>query len=248
MDDHFDNQGYLQFLLKYCDVVKDEAFERVPGAKQVAAHLSVLSLSPDMRVLEIGCGTGRVLEILHREFGVIAEGCDVSSYALDHLKENRPLFADKVTLLDGHGLEVYADSKYDAAVYWGVFELTPQRAHLGELSRLLKLGGRVFISSIKHPRPFSDDEDAQAALSAYETKKIPLYLTDPEPFEAAAQAFGFEVEQRIVFERKADVVANVFDIDKGGARTFSEAFYVLKKTANAPAAAAFNTTFARGTP
>ena len=243
MDDYFDNQRYLDFLLKYCDEVEDKARERVPGARQIADHLSRLKLNADMTVLEVGCGTGRVLEIMDQAFGVVAEGCDISSFAIDHLKENRPKFADKVRTLDSHGLEVYANDAYDAVVYWGVFELTPQRAHIAEIARILTLGGKVFLSSIKHPKPFEDDEDAQAAHRAYKEKKIPLYLTDPAAFETMANAFGLEVDERVVFERKPDLVDDRFDVDKGGARTFSEAFYVLKKTSNAPAAVSFNVTY-----
>ncbi len=243
MDDYFDNRDYLDFLLKYCDAVEDDALERVPGAKLIIEHLTTLDLKPEMRVLEVGCGTGRVLEIMKAAFGVTADGCDISSYAIEHLKEQRPAFAERVRTLDSHGLEIYPNETYDAVVYWGVFELTPQRAHIAELSRLLKTGGEVFLSSIKHINPFPDDEAAQAALAAYKEKQIPIYLTDPEPFETMAAAFGFEVARRVVFERKNDLVNNKYDVDNGGPRTFSEAFYVLKKTKKMMASASFNQTF-----
>lgn len=229
MRDDFNSPAYLSYLLEHCNNACGEGVDRVGGAAQIARHLGGLGLGPDSRALEVGCGTGRVLEIARREYGVRMYGCDVSRPAIEYIRGNRPDFADRVFVLDDQGLRVAPTGWADAVVFWGCFELVPQRASLLETARILKPGGRALLSSVKHAAPFADDADAQAALRAYREKQIPIAVSDPESFERFARSLGFEIVQRIVFERKQDLVPDRFVLDQGGPRTFSEAFYLLEK-------------------
>lgn len=243
MRDDFNNDAYLAYLLAHCNDTEGEGTERVGGARQIARHLGMLDLDAGSRALEIGCGSGRVLEIARREFGVLMHGCDVSRPAIRYIREHRPVFADRVFVLDDHGTRDVPCGWADAIVFWGCFELVPQRASLLECLRILRPGGRALLSSIKHEAPFADDADAQAALAAYREKQIPISVSDPVVFEAFARALGFAVEKRVVFARKADLVPDRFDVDQGGARTFSEAFYLLRKTGDNDLARRFSTYF-----
>jgi SAM-dependent methyltransferase len=243
MRDDFNSDAYLSYLLTHCNETQGEGVDRVGGADQIARHLAALELDADSRALEIGCGTGRVLEIARREFGVRMYGCDVSRPAIDYIRVHRPAFADRVFVLDDQGLRVAPSGWADAVVFWGCFELVPQRASLLEAARILRVGGRALLSSVKHEAPFEDDEDAQAALRAYREKRVPIAVSDPVRFERFARSLGFEIERRIVFERKRDLVPDRFVVDAGGARTFSEAFYLLRKTAEFDVAADFSRYF-----
>jgi SAM-dependent methyltransferase len=230
MRNDFDSEAYLSYLITHCNDVEGDGVDRVGGAAQIARHLAALELGPESRALEIGCGTGRVMEIARRAFGVLMHGCDVSRPAIDYIRRERPQFADRVFVLDDHGAQLAPSGWADAIVFWGCFELVPQRASLLECLRILKPGGRVLLSSLKHAAPFADDADAQAALAAYRAKSVPISVSDPAAFETFARALGFAIERRVVFERKADLVPDRFVVDEGGPRTFSEAFYLLRKT------------------
>lgn len=237
----FNNPDYLAYLLRHCNDVDGEGVERVGGAAQVARHLATLKLTPESRALEVGCGTGRVLEIAHRAFGVRMHGCDVCRPAIDYIREERPDFADRVFALDDQGLQVAPSGWADAVIFWGCFELTPQRVSVIESFRILRPGGALFLSSLKHRAPFPNDVEARDALTAYREKKIPISTSDPAAFEDFARAVGFEIEERRVFARKADLVPDRYDVDRGGERTFSEAFYLLRKSADTALSREFST-------
>ncbi len=59
------------------------SYDRLSSNADVAGHLLWRTFSGARRTLDVGCATGYVVEVL-RELGVEAEGCDLSSYAVEH--------------------------------------------------------------------------------------------------------------------------------------------------------------------
>lgn len=233
--DFFNRPEYLQFLLDHCTNPNQPSEGRIGGGDITAHHLHRFGFQPGQRVLEVGCGTGRVLAMLADLFGVQPQGVDVCADAVAHLKRTHPRFADHVRCLAPGDLSPFADRSFDAVVYWGVFELVEQRLALLECSRILAPGGRVLVCSIKCATFRDDDAEMAAAVEAYRTKRIPLYLTDVAAFERLAAALGFVIEKRIVFERKKDFITNTCTEDTGGPRApFSEAIYWLRKQSPSP--------------
>lgn len=243
MDSFFNNDEYLNFLLELCNDDKGHNQGRVSGGQLIIDYLKRLDIQPSETVLEIGCGTGRVMHLLEEEFGAKVYGCDVSAPALEHLRKHRPEFKDKAWLLDSYGLSLYAPNSFDYAVYWGVFELTPQTTHLMHLSGLLKTGGKALLGSIKHHSPLEDDEMAQGALAAYERKSYPINVNRIDLFEEQVDYLGFRIAERLVFENRKDILESNFTVDQGGRGVFGEAVYLIEKVRDTPLSKASNIFF-----
>jgi 2-polyprenyl-3-methyl-5-hydroxy-6-metoxy-1,4-benzoquinol methylase len=94
------------------------------------------------RVLDVGCGTGQVLQRL-LEQGCDAHGVDVSE---PNIRRARHL-TSQCQLYDGHRLP-FADGWFDAAGALNVLEHVEQpERFIHELVRVVKPGGRVVLSS-----------------------------------------------------------------------------------------------------
>jgi SAM-dependent methyltransferase len=137
------------------------------GQDQVAFLGEFCGLKPDHRVLDIGCGVGRLAVPLTTTLGTRGryDGFDVASYMIDWCTRNitagHPNFhfthADVRTSTASHDLGVnaaeyvfpYEDSTFDLAYAGSLFtHLTPDAAtnYLKQIARVLKPGG-VFAST-----------------------------------------------------------------------------------------------------
>jgi SAM-dependent methyltransferase len=102
------------------------------------------ALLPGARVLEIGCGKGRMLTELQRR-GLDVRGVDTNRWVLD---ESRRLHGDlPVTLVDGPALP-FADQTFEVVLSFDVFEhIRDSDAHLQEVRRVLARGGRYLLQT-----------------------------------------------------------------------------------------------------
>lgn len=94
-------------------------------------------LAPGTRILDVGCGTGALVEAL-RQHGFVAEGLDPwageSRLEQDHFKSGQ---AESIP---------WPDASFGAACAFDVLEHTDDRCALAELFRILTPGGSLFIS------------------------------------------------------------------------------------------------------
>lgn len=99
---------------------------------------------PGDRILEIGCGLGRVVKHYHRE-GRRIEGIERSAVAVDRLREEAPDLDVQV----GDVLDLpYEDGAFDVILAFGLFHNIEVGVHQGlaEAARCLRPGGRFCIS------------------------------------------------------------------------------------------------------
>lgn len=97
------------------------------------------------RALEIGCGPGRLMRPLSRNFGEI-HGVDVSDEMVRLARENlRGIPHAHVHSTDGASLAGFADESFDIVYSYAVFQHIPSRdvilRYLQEAHRVLKIGG-----------------------------------------------------------------------------------------------------------
>jgi len=95
-------------------------------------------ISPEHRVLEIGCGIGSVVAALN-EKGIDAIGTDISAAAVEYGRQKYPGIR-----IEAHPAErlPYDDASFDVVLSFDLFEHIDQTdAHLAEVTRLLKPGG-----------------------------------------------------------------------------------------------------------
>src|SRR5437764_15430157 len=104
-----------------------------------------LSIGPDEKVADIGCGVGRLTRALATRAGHVY-GIDVSSEMLELAKGHNPEL-DKVEWLhgDGRGLEPLEDASVDGCFSHVVFQHIPDPEitleYVREMGRVLRAGG-----------------------------------------------------------------------------------------------------------
>ena len=107
-------------------------------------------LPPDARVLEVGCGPGFVTE---RLLALVPDGsvCGVDNdpYMIE-LAERRLAGLGRVEVQEGSvGATGFSDASFDAATARLVFQHLPDpMSTLAELKRVLRPGGRLFVTDI----------------------------------------------------------------------------------------------------
>jgi demethylmenaquinone methyltransferase / 2-methoxy-6-polyprenyl-1,4-benzoquinol methylase len=108
-------------------------------------------VSPGDRVLDVCCGTGD-LAIAARHAGGVVTGLDFSERMLARARTK----SDEIEWVEGDALALpFADGSFDAVtVGFGVRNLDDLERGLGELSRVLRPGGRLAILEITTPRGF----------------------------------------------------------------------------------------------
>ncbi len=168
------------------------------------AVLRVLGREPCARVLDVGCGTGRLVERLVAAPGVASVvGCDFSAGMLAHAAERvRPGATDggrvRVALVRGDATRLpFADAAFDAAVSTEAFHWFPdQDAALRELHRVIRPNGRLLLALVSPPfEVIADAFEVGMRLAGQ-----PLWWTTPGRLAQQVARAGFRVDrQRRIF-------------------------------------------------
>jgi ubiquinone/menaquinone biosynthesis C-methylase UbiE len=165
------------------------------------AVLHALAAGPRARVLDIGCGTGRLAaRVLDAEGVRTVVGCDFSAGMLENAAAR---LADacrvgRASLVRGDATRLpFADATFDAAVSTEAFHWFPdQDAALSDLRRVLRPGGRLMLALVSPPFEIIADvfEVGMRAVGQ------PLWWTTPSRLRKQVERAGFVVEeQRRVF-------------------------------------------------
>jgi SAM-dependent methyltransferase len=97
-----------------------------------------------LRALEIGCGPGRLMKPLSRDFGEI-HGVDVSDEMIRLARERLLAIPHAHVHLAGTGLPQFADDSFDIVYSYAVYQHIPSRdvvlEYMRETRRVLKPGG-----------------------------------------------------------------------------------------------------------
>src|SRR5580704_2346217 len=146
-----------------------------------------------MRLLDIGCGTGRFLDLVKQVWPRLPSlGLDLSEPYIRHAKRHLSRWS-RINLLVGNGESIPApDASFDVATSIFTFhELPPEvrRTVFGECARVLKPGGRlVLVDSLQR----GDEPDYEGLLDLFPQNYHEPYYAGytTEDFGAIARACG----------------------------------------------------------
>jgi arsenite methyltransferase len=121
------------------------------------ALVGALAIRPGERILDVGCGTGRLAEFVARVVGPRGRvvGIDPLTFRVN-LSHRRALPNFTARVGRAEDLYVFADSSFDVVLMNSVFHwLQDQRQALAEAARVLRPGGRIGISTLAKERPYA---------------------------------------------------------------------------------------------
>jgi len=177
--------------------------DTVPALAELSALIDLAELSPGMKVLDYGCGTGWLARSL-AYLGLDATGADVSQRAIGWAREGAaadPLSAGlplRYDVIDGVRLP-YPDASFDRVTCFSAFHhVADQAGTLRELARVLIDGGRAVFSE---PGPgHSATPEAQSEMRQHGVIENDI---DIEEVARHAQAAGFGEPLMALFATRA---------------------------------------------
>lgn len=108
-----------------------------------------------LKVLDFGCGVGRVMEAFHEAGVGVIDGCDISQGMLDHAAQSTILKNSRFFLGNGYDIGSAPQDNYDIAYGFLVFHHIPMRQTrieiLRALSKGLNKGGMIFLELKIYP-------------------------------------------------------------------------------------------------
>ena len=189
--------------------------------QEVEFLLEALSLTPGMRVLDVGCGPGRHAHALARR-GIEAHGVDISARFVELATANAPPLA---TFERADARTLAFDGEFDAAVSLcqGAFGLVgpgPDEEVLAGMVRAVRPGGAVAVSAFSSY--FSVRYQTDAAFDA----ATATASEHTEVKDAAGHALAAELhttcytprELRLLADRAGLVGVEVWSVEPGAYR------------------------------
>ena len=190
------------------------------------AVLRTLAAEPCARVLDVGCGTGRLAARLIDTPGVRSVvGCDFSAGMLAHAAERlraASAGSTRVALVRGDATRLpFADGSFDAAVSTEAFHWFPdQGAALRELGRVLRPNGRLLLALVSPPFEIVAD----VVEIGMRLVGQPLWWTTPSRLRAQVESAGFRVErQRRIFRIPGFLLPPMLTVARRAERATSSA-------------------------
>jgi SAM-dependent methyltransferase len=168
--------------------------------------IELAEFTPDMRILDVGCGIGGSTRRLSHETGCHVTGIDLSNEYIDAAERLTKLLnmQEQVTFHACSALELpFDDSSFDGI--WSLqmnMNVQDKLAWLKETYRVLKPGGRAVLyevcgsknPSLHFPVPWAQDESMS-------------FLLPPELFRDTITAAGFDIE---IWNDKTDLAQSAF--------------------------------------
>ncbi|MBI4089570.1 MAG: class I SAM-dependent methyltransferase [Candidatus Levybacteria bacterium] len=136
----------------------------IPGSLRLAGDF-VQTIPFGSKVLEVGCGPGRVLKYLARK-NIEATGVDINRAAIGYAKEHRDDPTARFEVMNGTKLR-FLDNSFDNIVMVGVLggvEPEVREKLMAEALRVVMPGGTVAVAEFKYnndPEKLKKYEDAE---------------------------------------------------------------------------------------
>ena len=152
------------------------------------AGLGALTITPETRLLDVGCGSGLALR-LAADRGAVVSGLDASTALLEHARRRVPA----APLVEGELEDLpFPDGSFDVVTGFNSFQYAARpAAALAEAVRVLAPGGRVLYLNWAPP----EQSEAAAYLAAIGALLPPPPPGAPGPFalsdhDAIVRVFG----------------------------------------------------------
>lgn len=173
-----------------------------PDLTVIGRYLARLDLAPGQRLLEVGIGFGRLVPAL-TPFGCKIWGIDLSPEMIEAARERFGCHVADLLVGDAEALP-YQDRVFDRVICWGTFDVLRQEVALAEMTRVLRVEGRLLVSG-KNDNYHDDDEEALTAELNARAKGFPNRFTNFDALDAGLLSLGLRATEVCYFERRGDL-------------------------------------------
>jgi len=204
-----------EFWQRHWSEVKEDVTE-LKNVNEYPLHLVDKYVDKEKRIIELGCGLGRVLKHYHYK-GYAIEGIEYDKYCVDRLKsEDKNLKVERASITD----LPYKNKSFDIAMAFGILghlENDMEKAFL-EVNRVLREGsllagslcydnlGRMIFRLINFIK----------RLTTKREKHFYTYLFTKDEIIQTLSRFGFEVLQMKPILSREVLYENLFFLRKRG--------------------------------
>lgn len=178
----------------------------IRGGVATKELIKLSSFTPDMHILDVGCGVGGSTRRLSHETGCRVTGIDLSDQYIDAAERLTQLLSmqERVKFHAASALALpFNDNAFDGA--WSIqmnMNVEDKLSWLKELHRVLKPGGRAVLyevcgsknSPVHFPVPWAQDSSMS-------------FLVPPESFRDVMSCAGFDID---VWNDKTDLAQKAF--------------------------------------
>lgn len=223
MADKFFDKKYVEYWKKRVTDTSDGT--KVPDQKILDFFIEKLGIKKEDRVLDLGCGFGRLYSILSK-YSLDIVGVDVNK---ETLKESKKFKYKK--LVRGTAEETNLGNElFDKIVAWEVYDVVEQDQGLKEENRILKKGGKFLLTG-KNKNYSREDKPAFIAERNAKLKSFPNHFTDVRGVIQNSIDFGFKTIVAYGFEKRGDFGnLKFFDIlESKEEREFYQFLIILEK-------------------
>lgn len=178
------------------------------------------------RILDVGCAWGRMFPLFLKA-DLQVSGVDISDAMIEQCREawaGKPMI-ESIEAAEAEVLP-FADGHFDNLTCLAVFDATYQDRALAEFFRVLKPGGRLYLTG-KNTNYAADDRLAMEAEIGARSKGHPNYFTDVVGMLRQIQQAGHIVVGNHYFVRRGDFAE--FRHTKAIPEQFYEYFIVIEK-------------------
>lgn len=141
-------------------------------------------LAPGTRILDFGCGWGRIIRFFLKEVRATnLFGVDVSTIAIETCNQT---LQGNFRLIDGYPPLDFSESTFDTVYAWSVFSHLPEDLHIRwveEFARILRPGGLIVASTL--PRSFIEESQRLRAHGVFTHPWQKAAAESFDDFEAA---------------------------------------------------------------
>lgn len=180
----------------------DEAMSRLVGGQyerfgRIEAELLIqCGLANGMRLVDLGCGSGRLSSALYGKIDISYLGIDIVKALLDYAKSRAPSYS---FLLHRHLSIPQPDMSADMVSAFSLFThllQTETYTYLEEANRILKPGGKIVFSFLEFTEPshWSVFVRSQKATRTYTAPHLNMF-TERSAITAWARHLGLGVER-----------------------------------------------------
>lgn len=158
------------------------------------------------RLLEVGCAWGRMFPV-YKAAGMRICGADISRAMIEAARGEwgNDEAVEQLVESDAENLP-FEDETFDSVSCLATFDATWQHEALASLLRVLRVGGRLYLTG-KNDHYEPDDDKALDAEEGARRKDHPNYFTDVACMQELLQEQGHRIVAGYYFPRRGDFAA-----------------------------------------